>query len=147
MRYEHRLSSLHHWACSVSFLHRERMDSCLDFFLPRGIIDMKRALPISGQLKIVGLMQTIRNRHLAEWRFLLFTVIVMVKLPICTVKVIGMVSTSLRRCSQPPIPYGNALSGPIWGCVYSTNKREKCQMIVRILLDYNIEAILPLSIS
>ena len=54
------------------------MDSCLDFFLPRGIIDMKRALPISGQLKIVGLMQTIRNRHLAEWRFLLFTVIVMV---------------------------------------------------------------------
>ena len=35
-----------------------------------------------------------RNRHLAEWRFLLFTVIVMVKLPICMVSVIGMVLTS-----------------------------------------------------
>ena len=64
---------------------------------------MKRALPISGQLKFVGLMQMIRNRHLAEWRFPLFTQIVMVKLPIWNVSVIGMTLTPFRRCSQPPI--------------------------------------------
>ena len=40
----------------------------------------------------------ISNRHLAEWRFLLFTIIVTVKEPIC--KVIRMVS--------PPSPGGVA---------------------------------------
>ena len=53
---------------------------------------MKRALPISGWLKIVAFL-ILRNRHLAEWRFLLFTVIVMVKLPICTVNVMGTMLT------------------------------------------------------
>ena len=43
-----------------------------------GIIDMKRALPISGWLKMFTVLFVYRNRHLAEWRFLLFTVIVMV---------------------------------------------------------------------
>ena len=55
-------------------------------------MNMKRALPISGWLKIIAFL-ILRNRHLAEWRFLLFTVIVMVKLPICTVKVIGTMLT------------------------------------------------------
>ena len=68
----------------------------LDFSPLRGIISMKRALPISGWLKFNSLLWN-RNRHLAEWRFLLFTVIVMVKLPICTVKVIGMVLTSFKE--------------------------------------------------
>ena len=40
-------------------------------------MNMKRALPISGLLKFLGLYQN-RSRHLAEWRLLLFTVIVMV---------------------------------------------------------------------
>ena len=59
-------------------------------------MNVKRALPISGLLKMVFLFFH-RNRHLAEWRFLLFTVIVMVKLPICTVKVMGMVLTSFKE--------------------------------------------------
>ena len=42
----------------------------------------------------------IRNRHLAEWRFLLFTIIVTVKEPIC--KVIRMVSPPSGWCGRPP---------------------------------------------
>ena len=42
----------------------------------------------------------IRNRHLAEWRFLLFTIIVTVKEPIC--KVIRMVSPPFGWCGRPP---------------------------------------------
>ena len=43
----------------------------------------------------------IRNRHLAEWRFLLFFImIVTVKEPIC--KVIRMVSPPSGWCGRPP---------------------------------------------
>ena len=42
-----------------------------------------------------------RNRHLAEWRFLRFLMmIVTVKLPMCIV--IRMVSPPLGKCGQPP---------------------------------------------
>ena len=34
--------------CPVSFLRRKKGDSFLDFFLLHGIMDVKRALPISG---------------------------------------------------------------------------------------------------
>ena len=68
----------------------------LDFSADCDIINMKRALPISGLLRELDFYMD-RNRHLAEWRFLRFTVIVMVKEPICTVKVIGIKLTPLGR--------------------------------------------------
>nr|DAW87948.1 MAG TPA: hypothetical protein [Bacteriophage sp.] len=40
--------------------------------------------------------QSSRNRHLAEWRFLLFTIIVTVNRPICSV--IRMASPPFGRC-------------------------------------------------
>ena len=70
-------------------------------------------------------MQTIRNRHLAEWRFLLFTVIVMVKLPICTVKVMGICSPPLRRCSQPPIRFMAMLFPAPCGVGFILSRYEK----------------------
>ena len=39
-------------------------------------------------------LSELRNRHLAEWRFLLFTIIVTVKAPICNV--IRISSTPFR---------------------------------------------------
>ena len=86
---------------------------------------MKRALPISGQLKFVGLMQMIRNRHLAEWRFPLFTQIVMVKLPIWNVSVIGMTLTPFRRCSQPPIRLLQCSFRPHYGDGFILSGNEK----------------------
>ena len=77
---------------SVSFPYAENDILMIDFSAACGIISMKRALPISGQLKVNSFLWN-RNRHLAEWRFLLFTVIVMVKLPICTVNVMGTMLT------------------------------------------------------
>ena len=44
--------------------------------------------------------ECLRNRHLAEWRFLLFTMIVTVKGPICNV--IRMASPPSGGCDQPP---------------------------------------------
>jgi hypothetical protein len=41
-----------------------------------------------------------RNRHLPEWRFLRFTMIVTVKAPICSV--IRTASPPLGWCGQPP---------------------------------------------
>ena len=43
-----------------------------------------------------------RNRHLAEWRFSLFIRIVTTYPRICNVIVIGISTTSLGGCSQPP---------------------------------------------
>ena len=42
----------------------------LDILAGCGIINMKRALPISGLLRELDFYMD-RNRHLAEWRFLL----------------------------------------------------------------------------
>ena len=42
-----------------------------------------------------------RNRHFAEWRFLLFTIIVTVNRPICNVIRIG-VTSSRRMWPKPP---------------------------------------------
>ena len=73
-----------------------------------------------AQVNVSG--KTHRNRHLAEWRFLLFTVSVMVNLPICTVNVIGI-------CSPPLGDVANRLSlmamlfpAPIWGWFYSISE-------------------------
>ena len=62
----------------------------------------------------------IRNRHLAEWRFLLFTMIVTVNRPICSV--IRMVSPPFGWCGRPPaacaaslntiVPYRTKKSSP-----------------------------------
>ena len=60
-------------------------------------MSMKRASPISGLLKFLGFYRIIESRHLPEWRLPLFTVIVIVYLPICTVKVIGIMLTPLQR--------------------------------------------------
>ena len=87
----------------------------LDILAGCGIINMKRALPISGLLRELDFYMD-RNRHLAEWRFLRFTVSVKVNSPICTVKVIGTMLTPFQECSRPPYPYyGNALPSPFWG--------------------------------
>jgi len=55
-----------------------------------------------------------RNRHLPEWRFLLFTIIVTVKGPICNVIRIGL--TSFRRMWLNRLPYyRNTLPFPFRG--------------------------------
>ena len=61
-----------------------------------GIIKVERALPVSGQPSSSFLRIVFGNRHLAEWRFLLFTMIVTVKGPICNV--IRMASPPFRGC-------------------------------------------------
>ena len=73
--------------CAISL----RFCRALDFSPGCGITNMKRALPISGQLNS-GLQNSFETVTW-QWRFLLFTQIVMVKRPICTVSVIGMVLT------------------------------------------------------
>ena len=86
---------------------------------------MKRALPISGQLKFVGLMQTIRNRHLAEWRFPLFTQIVMVNIPIWNVSVMGTMLTPFQECSQPPTVMAMLFPAPYGvGIILSENEKN-----------------------
>nr|DAI95289.1 MAG TPA: hypothetical protein [Bacteriophage sp.] len=50
--------------------------------------------------------QSSRNRHLAEWRFLLFTIIVTVNRPICSVIRMGLtpfreVWLTACRCAAP----------------------------------------------
>ena len=84
---------------SVSFPHAENDILMIDFSAACGIISMKRALPISGQLKVNSFLWN-RNRHLAEWRFLLFTQIVVVILPIWNVSVIGICSPPLRSVAD-----------------------------------------------
>ena len=59
-------------------------------------------------------LQNLENRHLAEWRFSLFTLIVTVYPKIWNVNVIGIKSPPLRRWCKPPIRYGNALPGSDW---------------------------------
>ena len=49
------------------------------------------------------------NRHLAEWRFLLFTVTVIVYPRIWKVNVIGMATPPFGDVTEPPFSLGNAL--------------------------------------
>lgn len=74
-----------------------------------------------------------RSRHLPEWRLPRFTVIVMVKLPICTVNVIGMVLTPFCRSVADRLSrYGNALPGPERDRDYFIRERGKCQFYLGI---------------
>ena len=74
-----------------------------------------------------------RSRHLPEWRLPRFTVIVMVKLPICTVNVIGMVLTPFCRSVADRLSrYGNALPGPERDRGYFIREWGKCQFYLGI---------------
>ena len=55
----------------------------------------------------------IENRHLAEWRFSLFTLMVITNPRICKVKVIGIASPPFGWCGRPPTVYGVTLVDPI----------------------------------
>ena len=75
-----------------------------------------------------------RSRHLPEWRLPRFTVIVMVKLPICTVNVIGMVLTPFCRSVADRLSrYGNALPGPERDQDYFIREWGECQFYLGIL--------------
>ena len=67
-----------------------------------GIIRIEKGAATSGWLfSRIRNQAKARNRHLAEWRFLRFLMmIVTVKLPMCIV--IRMVSPPLGKCGQPP---------------------------------------------
>ena len=60
----------------------------------------ERALPQA--VRPVTVLMDIRNRHLAEWRFLPLILIVTVYPKICNVIVIGIASPPLRGCDEPP---------------------------------------------
>ena len=65
------------------------------------IMKTERDTATSGRpIQMRSFLSELRNRHLAEWRFLLFTIIVTVKEPIC--KVIRMVSPPFGWCGRPP---------------------------------------------
>ena len=58
----------------------------LDIFARRIIMKIARDAATSGRpIQMRSFLSELRNRHLAEWRFLLFTIIVTVKAPICNV--------------------------------------------------------------
>ena len=67
-----------------------------------GIMRVEKGAATSGWLfSRIRNQAKARNRHLAEWRFLRFLMmIVTVKLPMCIV--IRMVSPPLGKCGQPP---------------------------------------------
>ena len=67
-----------------------------------GIIRIEKGAATSGWLfSRIRNQAKARNRHLAEWRFLRFLMmIVTVKLPMCIV--IRMVSPPFGKCGQPP---------------------------------------------
>ena len=74
----------------------------LDIFARRIIMKIERDVATSGRPKEISLVEkTQENRHLAEWRFSrFFIIIVTVKEPIC--KVIRMVSPPFGWCGRPP---------------------------------------------
>ena len=74
----------------------------LDIFARRIIMKIARDAATSGRPKEISLVEkTQENRHLAEWRFSrFFIIIVTVKEPIC--KVIRMVSPPFGWCGRPP---------------------------------------------
>ena len=74
----------------------------LDIFARRIIMKIEREAATSGRPKEISLVEkTQENRHLAEWRFSrFFIIIVTVKEPIC--KVIRMVSPPSGWCGRPP---------------------------------------------
>ena len=61
----------------------------------------ERDTATSGRpIQMRSFLSELRNRHLAEWRFLLFTMIVTVNRPICSV--LRMVSPPFGWCGRPP---------------------------------------------
>ena len=74
----------------------------LDIFARRIIMKIERDAATSGRPREISLVEkTQENRHLAEWRFSrFFIIIVTVKEPIC--KVIRMVSPPFGWCGRPP---------------------------------------------
>ena len=105
--------------CAISL----RFCRALDFSPGCGITNMKRALPISGQLNS-GLQNSFETVTW-QWRFLLFTQIVMVKLPICTVSVIGMVLTCfIGNAANRLSVMAMLFPAPNRGFVHSRNEGE-----------------------
>ena len=93
----------------------------LDIFARRIIMKIERDAATSGRpIQMRSFLSELRNRHLAEWRFLLFTMIVTVNRPICSV--IRMVSPPFGWCGRPPavctaslktiVPYHTKKSSP-----------------------------------
>ena len=93
----------------------------LDIFARRIIMKIARDAATSGRpIQMRSFLSELRNRHLAEWRFLLFTMIVTVNRPICSV--IRMVSPPFGWCGRPPavctaslktiVPYHTKKSSP-----------------------------------
>jgi len=80
---------------------RAKKNFRLDKSVRRIIMKIARDAATSGRpIQMRSFLSELRNRHLAEWRFLLFTIIVTVKEPIC--KVIRMVSPPFGWCGRPP---------------------------------------------
>ena len=63
-------------------------------------MNVEKALPDSGSAR--RFLFWLRNRHLAEWRFLLFTVTVTVYPKIWNVNVIGITSPPSGGVAEPP---------------------------------------------
>ena len=93
----------------------------LDIFARRIIMKIARDAATSGRpIQMRSFLSELRNRHLAEWRFLLFTMIVTVNRPRCSV--IRMVSPPFGWCGRPPavctaslktiVPYHTKKSSP-----------------------------------
>ena len=105
-----------------TYVQRGQKNFRLDIFARRIIMKIARDAATSGRPKEISLVEkTQENRHLAEWRFSrFFIIIVTVKEPIC--KVIRMVSPPFGWCGRPPavcaaslktiVPYRTKKSSP-----------------------------------
>lgn len=87
----------------------------------------------SGLLKGYLLVYGTRSRHLAEWRLLLFTVIVMVIEPTWNVNVMGIASTPFIRSVADRLIRIMAILFPApVGVIYNANKKDGiCQYKVK----------------
>ena len=104
-----------------TYVQRGQKNFRLDIFARRIIMKIARDAATSGRpIQMRSFLSELRNRHLAEWRFLLFTMIVTVNRPICSV--IRMVSPPFGWCGRPPavctaslktiVPYHTKKSSP-----------------------------------